>query len=224
LTSITASNLIRLHLSALLFLSLLILGLGVAYAEKADRDKPLKIEADQLDYDDLKQLSVFTGRVSLVKGTIDIRGDRLEVRQDPDGFQYAVLTPVPGGRASYKQKRDIQSESVEGIAQRIEYDGKQDKIFLLGNAELKRFRSGVVSDEISGQRIVYENLTDKFSVDSKLGTAVGSGDTLKGSTATSPKSGLGSSLDSSGQGTISNSSGARVRAILSPVKPSEAKP
>jgi len=222
LTPIYSSNLIRLVLSVFLFLSPLTVGLGLACAEKADRDKPLKIEADQLDYDDLKQLSVFTGRVSLVKGTIDIRGDRLEVRQDPDGFQYAVLTPAPGGRASYKQKRDIQGESVEGMAQRIEYDGKQDKIFLLGNAELKRFRGGALSDEMSGQRIVYENLTDKFSVDSRLsGPALGSGDLSKGST---PKPGGGGTLDASGQGSLGNSNGGRVRAILSPVKPNEAKP
>ena len=32
-------------------------------AEKADRTKPMNVEADTLRYDDVKQTSVFTGRV-----------------------------------------------------------------------------------------------------------------------------------------------------------------
>lgn len=38
---------------------------GAALAEKADRNKPMNIEADSLRYDDLKQVSVFSGRVVL---------------------------------------------------------------------------------------------------------------------------------------------------------------
>ena len=191
----------RFILALTVFAGPMLLGQGAVHAEKADRDKPLKIEADKLDYDDLKQQSVFLGRVSLVKGSIEMRGDRLDVRQDPDGFQYAVLTPSVGSRSSYRQKRDIQNESVEGIAQRIEYDGKEDKIYLIGNAELKRYRGLVVTDELSGQRIVYENLTDKFTVDGKLPAGLGAG--------------LGNASGTGG--------GSRVKAILSPAKPSEVK-
>ena len=186
-----------------LLLSPLLWGVCSLHAEKADRDKPLKIEADKLDYDDLKQLSIFLGKVNLTKGSIDMRGDRLEVRQDPDGYQYGVLTPAANSRASYRQKRDVQTESVEGLAQRIEYDGKQDKIILIGNAELRRYKSGVVSDEMSGQRIVYENLTDRFSIDGKSSASQG---------------------DSNGGASGAAGSKSRVRAVLSPQKPMESKP
>lgn len=170
------------------------------HAEKADRDKPLKIESDKLDYDDLQQLSIFTGKVNLTKGTIDMRGDRLEVKQDPDGYQFGVLTPIVGARATYRQKRDIQNETVEGLAQRVEYDGREDKVYLMGSAEIRRYRNGVLSDEMSGQRIVYENLTDRFSIDGKPPSSVSTG--------------AGSS----------SSSKSRVRAVLSPQKPLESKP
>lgn len=172
-----------------------------AHAEKSDRDKPLKIEADKLDYDDLQQISVFSGKVSLVKGTIDMRGERLEVRQDPDGYQYAVFTPLAGERATYRQKRDIPNESVEGLAQRIEYDGRVDKIILTGSAELRRLRNAQVTDEMSGQRIVYENLSDRFSVEGKI--------PVNSNASTAPSS-AGASQ--------------RVRAVLSPRKAQESKP
>ncbi|MEB2335965.1 MAG: lipopolysaccharide transport periplasmic protein LptA, partial [Burkholderiales bacterium] len=48
-----------------------------AVAEKADRNKPINVEADRMQYDDLKQINVFSGNVVLTKGTILLRADRL---------------------------------------------------------------------------------------------------------------------------------------------------
>ena len=45
---------------------------GIAHAERADRDKPMNIEADALRHDELKQTSVFTGNVVMTKGSIAI--------------------------------------------------------------------------------------------------------------------------------------------------------
>ena len=76
-----------------------VLAFGVALpvaAERADRDKPMNIEADTLRYDDLKQTSVFTGNVVITKGTTIIRGDRVEVSQDPQGYQQATSVAAPG--------------------------------------------------------------------------------------------------------------------------------
>jgi len=40
-----------------------------AFAEKADKDKPMNVEADSLKHDDQKQLTTFTGKVIMTKGT-----------------------------------------------------------------------------------------------------------------------------------------------------------
>ena len=50
---------------------------GVAHAERADRDKPMNIEADALRHDELKQTSVFTGNVVMTKGSIVLRGGEI---------------------------------------------------------------------------------------------------------------------------------------------------
>jgi len=101
---------------------------GAALAEKADRNKPMNIEADSLRYDDLKQVSVFSGRVVLTKGTIQIRGAQIEVRQDPDGFQFGVVTGTPQSLAFFRQKREGLDEFIEGEGETIEYDGKADTV------------------------------------------------------------------------------------------------
>jgi lipopolysaccharide export system protein LptA len=148
-----------------LLASLAALVAGPAAAERADRAKPMNVEADALRYDDLRQTSVFTGRVVVTKGTIVIRGARVEVRQDPDGFQFGVVTAEPGKLAYYRQKREGVDEYIEGESQTIEYDGKADRVKFVGRAEMRRFRGAVLSDEMTGSLITYDNTSDVFSVD-----------------------------------------------------------
>ena len=138
---------------------------GAAWAEKADRNKPMNVEADSLRYDDLKQVSVFTGRVVLTKGTIVIRSDRLEVRQDPDGYQFGLATGSAEKLAFYRQKREALDEFIEGEGETITYDGKADTVIFSRKAQLRRWRGSTLADEITGSNIVYENLTDLFTVD-----------------------------------------------------------
>jgi lipopolysaccharide export system protein LptA len=153
----------------LLSLALLLWG-HPAGAEKADRDKPMNVEADALRYDDLKQISVFSGNVVVTKGTIVIRGARVEVRQDPEGYQYGVVTAEPGKLAFYRQKREGVDEFIEGEAQTIEYDGKADRVKFIKQAELRRLRGGSATDEMVGSLIIYDNSNDVFSVDGGPGS------------------------------------------------------
>ena len=108
-----------------------------AHAEKADRNKPMNVEADALRYDDVKQLSVFTGRVVLTKGTIQIRGAKIEVRQDPQGNQYGVVTAEPGQLAFFRQKREGVDEYIEGEGETIDYDGRVDTVKFISRAQLR---------------------------------------------------------------------------------------
>lgn len=175
---------------------------GAARAEKADRNKPMNIEADALRHDDLKQTSVFTGRVVMTKGSIVLRGGRLEVRQDADGYQFGVVTADAGQRAFFRQRRDpaagAPEEFIEGEGEVIEYDGRADSVRFVRRAELRRLRGAVVSDEITGAVIVYNNLTDVFTVDGQKAATNAAGDAPAG--------------------------GGRVRAVLSPKETKPAAP
>lgn len=149
---------------ALFFVACTVLG-GLAHAEKADRDKPMNVESDALRYDDLKQTSIFTGRVVLTKGTIIVRGAQINVRQDPEGYQYGVATAEPGKRAFYRQKREGLDEFIEGEGETIEYDGKADTVKFIKDAQLRRYRGATLSDEMTGNVILYNNSTDVFTID-----------------------------------------------------------
>ena len=133
-------------------------------AEKADRDKPMNAEADALRYDDLKQTSVFTGNVVITKGTTIIRGERVDVRQDAEGYQQATVVAPAGKLAFYRKKRDLVDEFIEGEAELIEYDSRADVVKLIRRAVLRRYNGAVLADETTGAQINYDNVTDIFTV------------------------------------------------------------
>ncbi|MBA2689561.1 MAG: lipopolysaccharide transport periplasmic protein LptA [Burkholderiales bacterium] len=125
-----------------------------AFAEKADRDKPINITADRGFEDNKKQEAVFEGNVLLTQGTLRIDAARVVVRRDKDGFDFATATGAP---ARFRQKRDGSEEYVEGHAQRIEYDGKQEIVQFLDRAQVKRG-----PNEITGNYIEYNSQTEVF--------------------------------------------------------------
>lgn len=129
---------------------------GAAHAEKADREKPINLEADRVSVDDAKQISTFEGRVVLTQGTLIIRGDRMEVRQDNQGFKTGITW---GNLAYFRQKRDGYDEYIEGWAERIEYDGRADKVQMFNRASMKKG-----GDEVRGNYISYDANTEFFQV------------------------------------------------------------
>ena len=157
------------HLYSALFAAALMLVGTAVLAERADRDKPLTIDADALRHDDQKQITVFTGRVTANKGTIAMRGARLEVRQDAAGNQFGILTAEPGQRAFFRQKREGLDEYIEGEAEQIEYDSTTDTARLMRKAELRRYQGATVADEVFGTLIVYNGTTEVFTVDGQPG-------------------------------------------------------
>ncbi|MDR2853175.1 MAG: lipopolysaccharide transport periplasmic protein LptA [Burkholderiaceae bacterium] len=145
---------------------LLIAGIGAAQAEQADRFKPMSIQADTMRYNDLQQTSVFAGNVVVTKGTIVVRGARIEVRQDPEGYQYGVVTAAPGQRASYRQRRDAPDDQwIEGEGNTINYDSRADTVTFTGHAEMRRLVGSRVNDQTQGAVIVYNQTSDTYTVD-----------------------------------------------------------
>lgn len=137
-----------------------------AKAEKRDRSQPIVIEADRpgtLDYQ--RQVLVFNGNAVITQGSMVLRADRLEMRETPDGYRAATAIGTAAQPASWRQRRDGVDETVEGSADRIEFDGKADTLRFIGRGTVRRLRGGVVADEISGSTIVWDNVAEVFRVE-----------------------------------------------------------
>jgi lipopolysaccharide export system protein LptA len=139
---------------------------GTAHAEKADADKPTNVEANQMAYDDIKQINTFTGSVVLTRGTLIMKADRMVVTQDPAGYQFATLYAVPGGLATFRQKRDGGPNLwIEGhAADRIEYDSKTEVAKFYVKAKVKLLDGPKPTDEVEGEFISYDSRAEFYSV------------------------------------------------------------
>ena len=150
-----------LRLAAIAGIAGLMLAATAARAEKADRDKPVNIEADRVSVDDVKKVQVFEGNVQLVKGSLIIRAERIVVSQDDDGYQRGVATGTAATPPRFRQKREGQDDYIEGEGERIEHDARAEKTEFFNRAWVK---SGL--DEVRGQFISYDALTEKYVVTS----------------------------------------------------------
>ncbi len=147
------------------------LAVSPAAAERADRDQPMRIEADALRYENAERLSTFTGNVVVTKGTIIMRGAELQVRQDEAGNQFAAMTAAAGKRAFFRQKREGVNEFIEGESEVIDYDSITDTVHLRRRAALRRLAGEALQDEVHGALIVYNNRTEVYTVDGAPRTA-----------------------------------------------------
>lgn len=137
-----------------------------AQAEKADRTKPMVVEADKDGVLDLqRQVLVYSGNVVVSQGSMILRAERVEMRTLPDGYRTASALGASGKPASWRQRRDGVDETVEGSADRIEFDGRADTLRFVGNGSVRRLRGGSIADEIAGANILWDNTTEVFKVE-----------------------------------------------------------
>jgi lipopolysaccharide export system protein LptA len=138
-------------------------------AEKADRDKPTEVEANRMSADDVRRMNIFEGNVVLTKGTMRVQADRIVVRQDAEGFQYATATGRP---VRFRQRQDPkppekEGEWMDGEALRVEIDEKAGKVELFEKARVNRG-----GDEVTGNHIMVDQRSEFFSVKSDEGGRV----------------------------------------------------
>jgi lipopolysaccharide export system protein LptA len=139
---------------------------GAAHAERADRDKPLQLEANTLSIDDAKKIQILEGDVVVIKGTMVLRADKVVVTEDQYGFQKGVATGGKDGLARIRQKREGREDYVDGEAERIEYNTGSEIAEFFRRAWVK---SG--EDQVRGDYIWYDGVSEKYLV-----TAGGKGD------------------------------------------------
>jgi lipopolysaccharide export system protein LptA len=134
-------------------------------AEKADRDKPMQIEADSMRHDEAKLLTQFTGKVVATKGSLVLRAARMEVQQDSQGRQVAKLWAAPSERVFFRQKREGLNEYTEGESEEVTYDNQADVVTLTRRAEMRILRGTEVANQLQGHSIVFNNITEVITVD-----------------------------------------------------------
>ncbi len=141
------------------------LTVGQAHAERADRQKPVELEADKVTVDDKSQSQVFEGSVNLVQGTLQLKANRLDITQDASGFQRGIALGDNTTQAWFKQKREARTDFVEGQADKIVHDSKNEITEFIGKALVKNG-----ADEAKGNYIRYDAKSQSYTVNNQDST------------------------------------------------------
>ena len=165
-----------------------------AGAEKADKEKPINFSAEQpAEVDFEKRVGTLKGNVVITQGTLTIKADRIDFKQNPDNSMSATAY---GNPISFRQKKDDSDEYYEGFAQRAVYDGQKELLELFDRALL---RQG--TDEIRSNYISYNSATGLFRAEGRPnapGVAEGPGERVRGVFPPRSESPLGKDLTKSG--------------------------
>ncbi len=156
-----AAMLLRLPL-----LLALALTAGPVLAEKADRLKPMVFTAEKRGrLDGVNQRTELEGNVVITKGSLLLRAEKVDVKETPEGFHLAHAYGVAGQPVRFRQARDTPGESIEGLADQLEYDTRSETVRFIGNASVRRLRGAAVADEVTGAVIVYDSRTEVFTLE-----------------------------------------------------------
>lgn len=136
---------------------------GVTTAETADKGKPITFSADGAEVNYETGAGVLKGNVVITQGTITIRANRIDFKQNADN---SLSATAYGNPISFRQKRDGMDAYDEGWAQRAVYDGSKEQLELFDNAILKRG-----ADEIRSNYISYNSATELFRAEGRPATA-----------------------------------------------------
>ncbi|ATQ73919.1 lipopolysaccharide transport periplasmic protein LptA [Massilia violaceinigra] len=147
------------------FLAFALLGLAAvtASAEKADAAKQAVITYDTLETNEVTQVTILTGNVVVTKGTLILKSDRATIKETPEGDMFVTLTANGGKVATFRQKRDGGPDLwVEGQAQRIEYDERNDMMKLFSHAKIRQLEGQKPTNEIESEFISYDSRKEVF--------------------------------------------------------------
>jgi lipopolysaccharide export system protein LptA len=121
-----------------------------AGALSSDKDQPITIEADSVDYDEKTGKSIYRGDVVVQQGTIEIKADEVTVYRKEGETDRVIATGAP---VRFKQRPDDSELYVKGRAQRVEYDANSDTVYLIDKARITQGNDSFDSDRIQYDRV-----------------------------------------------------------------------
>jgi lipopolysaccharide export system protein LptA len=148
------------HRTFLLLFSFLLISSN-AIALSTDKNKPMTIEADSVEIDDKKGLTVYRGNIDVRQGTLHVTGSTLVIER-VDGE--VKLVTVVGKPATYRQRPDNKKEDVKAKARKLQVYPKRDLVRLERDARVTQ-----EGNIYTGNIIEYNNKDDIIKMKGNIG-------------------------------------------------------
>lgn len=143
----------------------LLLCTSFAYAEKADQDKPIILQAEKVSVNDVQQIYDLKGQILLIKGSMVVTGDDGHIQVDPEGYEFVDVKGTADTAASFRQRREGPAdEFMQGHGTQVSYNAKTELLTITGDAKLKRLLNMQMLDQLQGWKIEYDDITERYRV------------------------------------------------------------
>ncbi len=118
-----------------------------AWAAEAEK-QPVQVEADRLEIDEQRDVSVYQGNVLIIQGELRLQADRVEIRGTEGKAEQMLATGKP---VKFQSRPAKGGKPVNGEAGRLEYVLNDDLITLSEGAKVTQEQ-----DVFSSERIQYD--------------------------------------------------------------------
>jgi len=126
-------------------LVLLALAATAARALPGDRDQPIHITADKALRDEVEGVTIYTGNVELVQGSMELEADKLTIYHNTDVADEII---AEGNPARMRQQPELDKALVHARARVITYYKNEDKVHLQTDARIEQEGAVVEGDAI----------------------------------------------------------------------------
>lgn len=115
-------------------------------ALSTDKDQDIEIESDTAYLDDTKNISVYTGNVVVVQGSMRITGDKMTIYYTETNDLDRII--VEGKPATFRQLPDNSTVHDEAEATVMEYYEQRNLIVLIEKARVKQGDRRLIADHV----------------------------------------------------------------------------
>ncbi|MES9857624.1 MAG: lipopolysaccharide transport periplasmic protein LptA [Sedimenticola sp.] len=122
---------------------------SLTQALQSDKNQPTYIEADSVEMDDGKGVSIYKGSVVMTQGSIRFNADKVVVTQRTDKADQITATGTP---VRFQQEMDDNAGMVKGRSKRVEYEADSEILYLINDAQLTQNKDTFTSDRITYDR------------------------------------------------------------------------
>ena len=134
------------------------------FALPEDRDKPVQVNANQMEWQQQQQQGIYRGEVVATQGELRLESDRLTLFRGEDGQLSRALAEADQGLAYMRDLPELGQPQVEAWAERIDYHPADELLILTGQAHLRQGE-----DSFRGHRLVYHLTTQDLEAEQDAG-------------------------------------------------------
>lgn len=139
---------------ASILLLLLCLPMAFTHALPDDRDQPIRITADKALRDEINGVTVYSGHVQFVQGSMELEAEKLTIYHTSEDAEEIIAEGLP---AKMRQQPEINKGIVNAHGEVIKYYRKEDRVLLQKNARIEQ--DGAVVEGNSIEYLIAKQLT-----------------------------------------------------------------